>query len=615
MHLLGVNFPSATPPASRWKRKRRVGCLAVASLLLAVVSQGAVIDSAVAKAVQEDPQLRAMTDELARSQTLRLNDLPRPYFISFSSDDVNIFTASASLGGLLGSGDSRVRVASIQVRLGDYKFDNMNCAFSGALRTVALPLEDDYNAVRTTLWLGADAIYKRATEELAAKKNILRDAQNPDSTPDFSPQPPLQLVLPVPVAAVDDKAWIDRVKQLSGRFASHNAIVQSNVTVRSVVSTFRLTNTEGSIIRAPELFAGLEIKARAVADDGNQVWDTLFLDASRVAGLPDEAKLAALVDQVATETEAIRKAPLAEDYSGPVLFENQAAAAMLAEVLADALHVERKPVAPPGQPAQLLEGVWSTRIGSKVLPDWATVLDDPQLRQFDGKPLLGAFEVDEEGVPAKPVHLVENGTLKYFYVTRTPVRTFSGSDGHGRMHGAFGTTRPLFGNLFFQAAQTVPTEQMKAKLIGLVKTNGLKYGMLIRRLDFPSTASRQELEEILKQAAAGGNSRTMAPPILAYRVYPDGREELVRGVRFKDFSAKDLRNIVAASDAPYVLNYVNNGARFAWADAGSEASMSTVVAPALLLDSVDLGRSQDDLTKPPVVPAPLLSPSAPATTK
>jgi TldD protein len=608
-----MSSPSAT---SRWKRASRAVCLAGAALLLTAASPGATIDPAVAKALQEDPQLLALSDELARSQTLRLNDLPQPYFILFSSDDVDMFTASASLGGLLNSGDGRVRVASIQVRLGDYKFDNMNCAFSGGLRTVPLPLEDDYNALRTTLWLAADQIYKRSTEELSAKKNILRDAQNPDSTPDFTAEPALQLVLPIPVASVDNKAWIERVKQLSGRFASHNAIVQSNVTVKSIVSTFRLTNTEGSIIRTPELFAGLEIKARAVADDGNQVRDALFLSALRVADLPEEAKLAELVDQVATETEAIRKAPLAADYSGPVLFENQAAAATLAQVLTDALRADRKPVAPQGQPSQTLEGVWATRIGSKVLPDWVSLLDDPKESHFDGKPLLGAYQVDVEGVAAKPVHLVDNGTLKSFYVTRTPVQTFSGSDGHGRIHGPFGEAYPLFGNLFFQAAVTVPNDRMKTKLIDLVKANGLKYGMLIRRMDFPSTASRLDMEEILKQAAAGGNSRIISPPILAYRVYPDGREELVRGVRFKDFSAKDLRNIVAASDAPYILNYLNNGVRFAWADAGSEVSMSTVVAPALLLESVDLGRSQDDLTKPPIAPAPPLSaPSVAKTAK
>lgn len=610
-----MSSPSAIEQTPRRTRRCRIAWLAGAALWLAGAGRGATIDPAAAKVLQEDPQLRAMSDELARSQTLRLNDLPRPYFISFSSDDVYVFTASASLGGLLSSGDSRVRLASIQVRLGDYKFDNMNGAFSGALRSVPLPLEDDYNALRTTLWLAADQIYKRSTEELAAKKNILRDAQNPDSTPDFAAEPAVQLVLPVPAAAVDEQAWVERVKQLSGRFASHNEIVQSNVTLRSIVSTFRLINTEGSLIRTPELFAGLEIKARAVAEDGNQVWDTLFLNALRVADLPDESKLAGLVDRVATETEAIRKAPPATDYSGPVLFENQAAAAMLAEVLADALHADRKPVAPQGQPTQMLESVWAARIGSKVLPDWASLLDDPREHQFGGRPLLGAYEVDVEGVPAKPVHLVDNGTLKSFYVTRTPVRTFSGSDGHGRIHGPFGEAYSLFGNLFFQAAVTVPNEQMKTKLLDMIKANGLKYGMLIRSMDFPTTASRQDFEEILKQAAAGGASRTISPPILAYRVYPDGREELVRGVRFKDFSAKDLRNIAAASDAPYVLNYLNNGARFAWADAGNEASMSTVVAPALLLESVDLGTAQGDLTKPPIVPAPPLSAPAPMAAK
>src|SRR5271170_5856894 len=162
MRLSGISSPSAMQPALQWKQICRIACL-TGGLLLCAASQGAVIDPAIAKALQEDPQLRAMNDELARSQTLRLNDLPRPYFISFSSDDVDLFTASASLGGLLSSGDGRVRIAAVQVRLGDYKFDNMNCAFSAALRSVPLPVEDDYNALRTTLWLASDTIYKRAT--------------------------------------------------------------------------------------------------------------------------------------------------------------------------------------------------------------------------------------------------------------------------------------------------------------------------------------------------------------------------------------------------------------------------------------------------------------------
>lgn len=299
---------SASQTFSLVRHACRLACLS-GILLLAAGGRGATLDPSVAKGLEDDPQLRAMKDELARSETLRLNDLPRPYFISFSSDDADIFTTSASLGGLLSKGGGRIRVASVQVRLGDYKFDNMNCSFSGGLRTVPLPLENDYNALRTTLWLAADAIYKRSTEELAAKKNILRDAQNPDSTPDYSAQPPLQLVLPAPVSELDDKGWVERVKRLSGRFASHNDIVFSNVTMRSVVSTFRLTNSEGSIIRTPELFSDIEIRARAVATDGNQVWNTVFLTAQRAAGLPDEAKLASIVDQISTETEAIRQAP------------------------------------------------------------------------------------------------------------------------------------------------------------------------------------------------------------------------------------------------------------------------------------------------------------------
>ena len=154
------------------------------------------------------------------------------------------------------------------------------------------------------------------------------------------------------------------------------------------------------------------------------------------------------------------------------------------------------------------------------------------------------------------------------------------------------------------ADQHVSEPQLKTRLLEIVHTAGLKYGMIMRKLDFPSAAPISQLQQVIRQMQGSGVSRSITPAILAYRLYPDGREELVRGVRFKEFSAKDLRDVAAASDTSYVLNYVNNGSSFDWIDTPGEATVSSIVAPSLLFESVDLDRSRDELERPPIVPPP-----------
>jgi hypothetical protein len=295
-----------------------------------------------------------------------------------------------------------------------------------------------------------------------------------------------------------------------------------------------------------------------------------------------------------------------------VLFEAEASPAMLAQVLCEALHLARKPLSQPGQDTGAIDSVWGARMGSKVLPEWVTLVDDPTRTEFHGQALLGSYQSDEEGVPPGKLTLVDKGVLKSFYLTRTPVRDFKESNGHARLHGVFGMMTPAIGNLIFQASETVPQDQLKAKMLEMVKANGLKYGMVIRRLDFPTTLGLPELEEVVKQIGSTGASRTITPPILAFRVYPDGHEEMVRDALFKEFSAKDLRNLVAASDTPYVFSYVNNGARFGWPEGGSDMVSSTVVAPALLFDNLELTRSRTESNKIPVVPPPAFTPGVSA---
>jgi TldD protein len=561
------------------------------------------------KLLKSDVLFRALSDELERSRTLELNGDLKPYFISYAAEDTYIFQATASLGGVLDSGLTHLRPVTVRIRVGDYKLDNSDAIFSGQLRSGVLPLDDDYFALRSSLWLSSDQIYKRATEELTLKKNILRDSQNPEHGPDFAPAAPVFRVdEAVSTTDLDQKKLTVETTRLSGRFASHPDVLSSSVTARRIISTTRYINTEGTVTRMADQFADVLISGRLLTSEGVSLHNSILLTAQRLSDLPDESEIARQVDQVATELEDLRKAPQAEDYSGPVLFEGQAAAGMFATTLFDALYLPRKPVAPAGQESRQIEGVWSNRMGSKVLPEWLNVYDDPAQRELRGAPLAGHYEVDDEGVPAQKVAFVEHGQLKNFLLSRTPVRDFVGSDGHARLAGPYGSAKPVFGNLFVEAEHTETQAALKAKLIDMVKANGQQFGIIIRRLDFPSTADIGEIQQTMKQLARLGSTRSIPPPILALRVYLDGHEELVRGLLVKDLSARDLRNVVAAGDTPYVLNYLNTGAKFGWLDGSADACLSTVVAPAVLFDSLDLARSEEEGNKPPVVPAPDLEP-------
>lgn len=589
-------------------RKRIAVCAAVSALFLGLSTAQAADTT---PDVHGDAQLHAMLDELARSKTLQLNDLDKPYFVQYTISDTDAIDITASLGGLLGSSRVHFREPHIDVRIGDYKFDNTNSIYNGNPRFGLFPIDDDYQAMRDDLWLTTDALYKAATDQITRKRAALRELADPDQTPDLSHAKPVQIVQPVSTVKFDQPHWEQIIKALSDKFTAHPNVINSRVRFRGIGSTYRLVNTEGTIVRIPEDLSEIEIMASAVAADGGRVWNHRFFVALHPSELPKDEDLLKAAEAVAADTDVLTKAPLAEDYSGPVLFEQEAATELMAQVLTDAVRLQRKPLAPPGANdpgAQMLEGVWSSRLNSKVTPEWMSILDNPAEQQVHGEALAGHYDVDDEGVPAERVTLVDKGVLKGFLFSRQPIRDFAASNGHGRLPGGWGGEAAIFGNVFVHVDNGVPESQLKAKLLEKVKSAGLKYGVIIRRLDFPSTANFQELQSMARQLEKNGYARTLTAPLLAFRVYPDGREELVRGWRFREFSAKDLRDVEAASDHPFVLNYINNGSSYNLANSGSDITTSSVICPSLLFDQVDLARAEGEAGKLPLVSPPALTP-------
>ncbi len=571
-----------------------------------VISGAAAVISAIAGisyAAQPDPLMDAMQAELQRSMTLTLNQLDKPYYLSYTVDDDHAWSAAATLGGLISSADSSFRVPRLRMRVGDYKFDNSNWTGANAagprydLRS--FPLEDSNPLVlRQYLWLATDSAFKGSLQSIARKRAALRSVTVSEELPDLAPAPAFVAIHDHQPVTFDAAAWNDRSRRISAVFNDIPGIRTSGVEYSAVDSLHRFVNSEGTKVRLQETMGTFEIQASAQAKDGMIVRDMAVFYTRDPARMFTEEELSKSARAVGEQVTKIAAAPLGEDYTGPVLFEGQASPQLLAEVLGRNLHLSRKPVATPGAATQAATTELEGRRGVRIMPEIFDVTDDPT------QPGFGHEEVDDEGVPDKPLSLVEKGVLKDFLRTRTPVRGYNDSNGRARLAGNYGAETPVPTNLIIHARETSSITDLKKKLIDLIQQRGLPYGMIVRKMDFPSSASLDEARKILSAGSAGGSNRPVSMPLYAYRLYADGHEELVRGERFKSVNARSLKDILAAGDDNVTFNYLDNGAPFALLGYGSGAAEVSVVAPSVLIDDLEMSKVDDELPKLPIVPAP-----------
>jgi len=552
-------------------------------------------------ALNTDPVLRAMAEELGRAKSLRALG-EAVYFAEISADDAESFSVGATLGAAFAPQRNLLRPLRPLVRVGSPRFDNTGSIFSdfysgSRFDTGALPLENNVFALRHALWLALDRAYKTAYEALGRKAAALRGVTQSEPMPDFWPATPV-VVLETPARVrIDDAAWTQRVKQLSAVFAAWPAITASGVDFQALQGVSYYINTEGSIVRTNDRIAFLHVRAALQAADGMLLYDGDSVESLDPARMPPEEELRRAVEAVARNVDALARAPLGESYAGPVLFEGPAAAQIFAEVFG----------AEPGRTIPVLVSELEGRLGLRVLPEWMDLVDDPGAREFQGRPLLGFYLVDLDGIRPSRLTVVEKGVLKTLLTTRQPVRGLDGPNGRSRLPGPFGVKIPRISNLFVQASHTESETSLRQRLIELAKKSGREYAIVIRKTDFPSQGSLEDLRQQAAQAGrSGAGGRPVSAPVLAYRVYADGREELVRGLRLRGLGTRHFRDILAAGDRLHQFDYLDNGAPLALTGAGSYVVGCSVISPSVLFEELELEPATGDLPKPPVVPPPPL---------
>jgi predicted Zn-dependent protease len=412
--------------------------------------------------------------------------------------------------------------------------------------------------------------------------------------------------------------WEDEARTSSAVLKDSPQLYGTRVTYSLVYATSYRMTSEGTLIRSTRHLAAIEAALDTEAEDGMGLNNFYAVYVSQPAELPDAATVSKSLAQAASELGMLRTSPLVADYTGPVLFDPTAAASVLAQVLAPSLSGARPPLSMTQDFNAFLErfggrSEWTGRVGTRVLPATVTLLDDPTVRDFQGHPLLGSYDVDDEGEKAQRVPLVENGILKNLLMSRRPGPDFASSNGHARSALLTDPT-PLSSNLFFQSSDASNPSDLRKKFLDACRADGHEWCLEVRRMANPGlSALRQEDFSEFIGEMAGGIASGERMPLLLYRVYvADGRQEPVRGGIMEGLTLRSLRNILAVGDDPMVYTYMQNPSEgLAGTALGSFGSAETgipsaIVAPSLLLEEIEVrGFHGEPRRLPLVTPPPL----------
>ena len=521
-----------------------------------------------------DTMLDAMKEELTREQQLLvLPGMQRPYFIQYRLDDVHSYEAVANYGALTRENENHQRVVRVEVRVGDYTTDSSSARGDGAVELA--PTDNDPNALRFALWSATDEAYKGALRAYAAKQAALKQFQTPPTANDFSPAKPVTHIEPIVSLDLDRTEWKRRVVEASGLFAIDPAVksfapdVQvSNANISAIAVNRYLVNTDGTVLRHG--YAGYQdmISVGGQATDGMQLGRDNGTSATTAAGLEGWPAMRERVINNLLSYNELRHAPVvdADDYHGPVLFSGDAAADVINRLFVPNIEADRPEM---GTTART-QGAYQSSLRSPILPNYISVVDDPTEHTFEGRSLLGAYSVDDEGTTVAPLTLVKNGELVNYVIGREPVKDFPASNGHGRAIPAQ-AAHSRTGVVIVKSTQNLTTEQMRAKLVSLAKDKN---------------------KNVYEVETLGGGEMM---PRLLYRISPDGKRTLVRGAAFDDLDQRALRaDIIAVGGKPWVALTI------------APVPMTTIV-PSILFDDITVKRANQEQQKLPYYPPPALA--------
>jgi predicted Zn-dependent protease len=531
------------------------------------------------------PVLTAAKTEIDRDFAELKKQPTPPYYLSYEITDSNSAVVSSTFGALLLSNSSHRRVAHVEVRVGDYKLDNTHqvrgargLGALGGFSIVAVPVDDDPLPIRAALWLETDKRYKAATTQLAAvTTNNEVTVEQEDKSDDFSHEKPEQAIERVPAMQVDRKLWEEKTRKYTAPFHRYGDLFNATATFQAEQQTRWFVSSDGSAIQTSTTYYRLFIEANAKAADGMVLPRYESFAALTPQGLPDDATVLKAVDKMIADLKALRDAPIVDPYTGPAILSGRATAVFFHEVFGHRIEGHRQKSENEGQ-------TFKKMVGQPVLPTYLSVNFDPTLKRYAGVDLVGSYSFDDEGVGARPVVAVKDGILENFLMGRSPIEGFPNSNGHGRAQAGM---QPVArqSNLVIVNSKPVSRDQLKQLLIAQIKEQNKLFGLFFDDIQGGFTLTGRTIPNAFNVI-----------PIMVYRIYPDGREELVRGVDLVGTPLTVFSKILAADDEKAVFNGI----------CGAESGAVPVSAsgPGILISQIEVQKKAKSQERLPILSAP-----------
>jgi predicted Zn-dependent protease len=539
-----------------------------------------------AQNAKPSPILATLKAELDRSlQTLKSQPVP-PYFLSYEITDDQVVEVNASFGEITSSVRSRNRQLDIDLRVGDTHIDNTHLIATGfpefnfleRLGFIQVPLEDSPEALRSIIWYNTDRKYKAALEQYTKVKTAVQVAVSPeDKSDDFSREPAATYLEEPYVLTVDPKVWEEKVRRYTAPFARYGDLYEAQAYFNADIETRWYVNSDGSEIQVSQPFYRLFISALSKADDGMELprYESYF--AFTPQGLPDDSAVLKAVEGMIHDLEALRNAPIVDPYTGPAILSGRASGVFFHEIFGHRVEGHRQKSEEEGQ-------TFKKKVGQPVLAANFSVYSDPTLRRLGDSDLVGAYTYDNEGVKARRVVVVEHGILKSFLMSRSPVEGFPQSNGHGRRQQGFAAVARQ-SNLLVEVSDPVAHAQLKRMLIEEIKKQNKPFGLYFQDIEGGFTLTGRVIPNAFNVL-----------PIMVYRVYPDGREELVRGVDLIGTPLTTFSKMVAGDNQIATFNGI----------CGAESGAVPVSAssPAVLVSQIEVQKKEKSQERTPVLPPP-----------
>lgn len=572
-----------------------------------------ICNSFIASAYSDEEILRAMRDEIKRSMSdLSIESIQKPYYIEYKLKIQHDNDSKASLGSILSSSKDKYASLSVGVRIGSYKFDNSNFFDFGlnffgsgddeeAFRNRNIPIELDYKTLRRELWLATDAAYKQSAEIFSKKEAALKNRNRRDTTHDYLQVKPERINFKKEIPAFNNDIYEKRISKLSEIFADYPEIHVSRVSYEYNPETVYYVNSEGREYIKTEFLTGLEVIAASQSEDGMPVAQMYSAYADTPDNLPTQDSLMKAVRIIAEKLRKLTKADyLEESYSGPVIFEGQAAAEIFAQVFAPNLVTQRAPMTESGFQDNERFTAFQTKIGGRVLPEFLSIKATPTMKKYKGYPIFGHFELDDEGVKPSDVNLVKDGYLKALLSSRVPTKRVRKTNGHNRGGAAMLSVIEISSNKKHQKTD----KELKDRMLKLCKDRELPYGIIVRKV-VNQNMLYTGLYNITKGDFPAPFGQTKKVLLEVYKVFPDGKEELIRGCQAKGFSVASFKDIIGVGKNKTVLNYLASAVSSPFVTGGSRYIPATVIVPNLLFEDGEIKPVDEDYPKPPFLSNPV----------